>query len=209
MKTVPGRRRKKALLLLLALFMLIFLVVMIVRFRPLVRALATTCVANEASRAINESVDRQLAEGTLRCDGLVLLEKDAQGRITAIRTNMAEINRLKTEVLRGADEEIMELSVSEIGLPLGGLIFPTLFSGRGPRLPVRVMSVSSSDAVFSSEFEEAGINQTLHKILLDVTVTMTVLTPVGPQSVSTASQMIVAETAIIGTVPGTYMNLTP
>lgn len=196
-------------MLLILLLLSAVLLLIAIRFRPMVRALATTCVANEASKAINESVNCQLAAGRIQCDRLVLLEKDTQGRITAIRTNMAEINRLKTEVLRGADEEIMELSVSEIGLPLGSLILPALFSGKGPKLPVRVMSVSSSDAVFSSEFEEAGINQTLHKILLDVTVTMTVLTPVGTQSVSATSQMIVAETAIIGTVPGTYMNLTP
>ena len=175
---------------------------------PMIRELAKTRVSNEASSAINRAVVRQIEEGNVVYDRMVLLEKDMQGNISAIKTNMAEVNRLKSEVLEAVDQEILEISVSEIGLPLGNLFLPELFSGKGPNLPVRIMAVSTSDASFVGDFSSAGINQTLHRIIVSVSATMTVLTPLGTQNVTADTQIVAAETVIVGTVPQTYMNIT-
>lgn len=172
----------------------------------MIRELAKTRVSNEASTAINRAIMRQIESDNIAYDRIVYLEKNVQGSISAIKTNMAEVNRLKSEILDTVDEEILEISVSEISLPIGSVILPELFSGKGPALPVRVMSVSTSDAVFTSQFSEAGINQTLHQLLISVSATMTVLTPLGTQNVTADAQVIVAETVIVGAVPQTYMN---
>lgn len=202
------KRNLRRWLLVLAVLLSVLLILLL-RFRmvPMVRELAKTRVSNEASTAINRAVIRQIEEDNIAYDRIIYLEKDVQGTISAIKTNMAEVNRLKTEILEAVDEEILEISMSEIGLPLGNLILPELFSGKGPLFPVRVMSVSTSDAAFSSQFSEAGINQTLHQLLISVSATMTVLTPLGTQNVTTDAQIIVAETVIVGAVPQTYMNL--
>lgn len=195
------------MILVFVLFLSVF-GIFLLRFRmvPMIRELAKTRVSNEASTAINRAVIRQIEEGNISYDRIVILEKDVQGTISAIRTNMAEVNRLKSEVLDAVDEEILEISVSEISMPIGSLILPELFSNKGPSIPVRIISVSSSDASFSSAFSAAGINQTLHQLLITVSATMTVLTPMGTQNVTTDSQIIVAETVIVGSVPQTYMN---
>lgn len=177
------------------------------RLTPMIRELAKTRVSNEASFAINRAIIRQIEDDGIAYDRMILLEKDVQGNVSAIKTNMAEVNRLQTAVLSMVDEEVLELSVAEIGIPLGNILLPEFFSGKGPALPVRILSVSTSDADFSSEFSDAGINQTLHRILLSVSATMTVLTPLGTQNVTAQSQMIVAETVIVGTVPQTYMDI--
>ncbi len=191
---------------LLALLLALLILLLRVRMVPMVRELAKTRVSNEASTAINRAVIRQIDEGNIAYDRIVFLEKNVQGSISAIKTNMSEVNRLKSEILEAVDEEILEISVSEISLPIGTLFIPELFSNKGPSLPVRIMSVSSSDAMFSSSFSAAGINQTLHQLLITVSATMTVLTPLGTQNVTTDSQIIVAETVIVGSVPQTYMN---
>ena len=203
--------RKKRIRRRILIVVLLFLSVSafsLMRFRmvPMIRELAKTRVSNEASTAINRAIIRQIDSENIHYDRIVYLEKDVQGTISAIKTNMAEVNRLKSEILEAVDEEIMEISVSEIGLPLGSVIVPELFSGKGPSLPVRVMSVSTSDAAFTSEFSAAGINQTLHQLLISVSATMTVLTPLGTQNVTTDAQVIVAETVIVGAVPQTYLN---
>lgn len=202
------KRRKRRILILLTSFLLLLLFTVIVRQRlaPIIREMATTRVSNEASFAINRAILRQIQDESIHYEQIALLEKDIQGRICAIKTNMAEINRLQTQVLSIVDEEVLELSVAEIGIPLGNLFLPEIFSGKGPHLPVKIMAVSTSDAEFSSHFSEAGINQTLHRILLTVTATMTVLTPTGTQTVKAESSMIVAETVIVGTVPQTYLE---
>lgn len=191
---------------LIILFSAILILLLRYRMVPIVRELAKTRVSNEASTAINRAVIRQIEEDSIAYDRIVYLEKDVHGTISAIKTNMAEVNRLKTQILDSVDEEIMEISVSEIGVPIGNVIFPEILSGKGPVLPVRIMSVSTSDAVFSSAFSEAGINQTLHQLFITVSATMTVLTPLGTQNVTADAQIIVAETVIIGAVPQTYMN---
>ncbi len=176
---------------------------------PLVEELATARVVNRASYIINEAIEAQLQSEDIDYENIVYLEKDVNGAITALKTNINEVNRLKTQILSVIDTMLLDLDVNEIGLPLGSLILPELFSGSGPKLPVRVMSISASDADFRNEFSEAGINQTAHRIMMDVNITMTVLTPVGTESVSASSTVVVAETVIVGTVPESYVRLEP
>ena len=86
------------------------------------------------------------------------------------------------------------------------MLLPALFSGKGPRLPVRVLTVSNCDAEFSSSFQEAGINQTLHRITMQVAMNITLLTPAGTQTVCVDSGVVVAETILIGQVPDTLIR---
>ena len=173
---------------------------------PLIRDLATAAVSNRASAVINDAIEEQLRVGSIAYDRIIFLEKDINGNITALKTNIAEINKLKTQTLSVVDSMLMDLDVSEIGLPLGNLILPELFSGTGPVLPVRVVSVSTSDADFRNVFSEAGINQTAHQIMLDISISMTVLTPIGTQTVAAQSSVVVAETVIVGHVPGSVVS---
>lgn len=176
---------------------------------PLITELAKARVDNRASYIINEAIEAQMQADDIDYDHIISLEKDVNGTITALKTNINEINRLKTQILSIIDHMLLDLDINEIGIPLGSLILPELFSGTGPKLPVRVMSVSASDADFRNEFAEAGINQTSHRIMMDVSITMTVLTPVGTQSVSVTSAVVVAETVIVGHVPDSYVNVRP
>lgn len=201
------KNKRRWIVLIFILFLLLaFFMFMRHRLSPMVRELAVTRVSNEASFAINRAIDRQIRENHIDYDRIIMLEKDVQGAITALKTNIAEVNRLQTMVLSMVDEEVLELSTEEIGIPLGNLIFPDFLSGKGPLLPIRIIAVSTSDAYFSSSFSAAGINQTLHRITLTVSATMAVLTPTETLSVNAESSMIVAETVIIGTVPHAYFS---
>lgn len=177
------------------------------RARPMIRELATASVENRAQNIINEAVEWQLEQGSIDYDRIVLLEKDTSGAVTALKTNIAEVNRLKTQTLAATDAMLLELDVNQVGLPLGSVIFPTFFSGAGPKLPVKVLSISNSDADFRNVFSEAGINQTAHQIMMDVTIQMTVLTPAGAENVTVTSSVVVAETVIVGQVPQSYVNV--
>ena len=176
---------------------------------PLIVELAKARVDNRASYIINEAIETQMQSNDIDYENIVNLEKDMNGNITALKTNINEVNRLKTQILSVIDDMLLDLDVNEIGIPLGSLILPEIFSGTGPRLPVKVMSVSASDAEFHNVFSEAGINQTAHQMMMDVTIIMTVLTPIGAQSVTVTSAVVVAETIIVGIVPESYVNLKP
>lgn len=205
-----NRRTRRRLLVCLLLIIVVILVLFLrLSLSPMVEELAKARVENRASYIINEAIEAQLRSDDIDYENIVFLEKDVNGAITALKTNINEINRLKTQILSVIDTMLLDLDVNEIGLPLGSLILPELFSGSGPKLPIKVLSISASDADFRNDFSAAGINQTSHRIMMDVTISMTVLTPVGTESVTVTSGMVVAETVIVGSVPGSYVNVKP
>ena len=88
----------------------------------------------------------------------------------------------------------------------GSLVFPELLSGRGPGIPVQIIAIRNSDGSFESHFSQAGINQTLHQITMEVLVDVSVLVLGRTEEFTVSSQVIVAETIIVGDVPDTYFQ---
>ena len=176
------------------------------KYRTVIRDLAETQVKNTTSDLTNDAIAKQIAEGTIAYDRIVYFEKDLDGRITALKTNMSEVNRLKTEILNIINDEILELDTSDIGIPLGSLFLPELLSGKGPAIPVRILSIRNSDANFVSHFSQAGINQTLHQVTMDVSIDVAVLVLGETSAFTVTSEVVVAETVIVGQVPTTYLQ---
>ena len=119
---------------------------------------------------------------------------------------MSEVNRLKACTLNIIYDEILALDTSDIGIPLGSVFLPELFSGRGPVIPVQIISIRNSDAYFTSNFTAAGINQTLHQLSMSVLVDVSVLVLGETASFTVTSEVVVAETIIVGDVPDTYFQ---
>lgn len=176
------------------------------RYRDTIRDLAQTQVKNTTSDLTNDAIAKQISEGIIQYDRIVFFEKDLNGRITALKTNMSEVNRLKTDILNIINDEILALDTSDIGIPLGSLFLPEFLSGKGPVIPVHILSIRNSDAVFSSNFVQAGINQTLHQLIMLVSVDVAVLVLGETSSFTVASEVVVAETVIVGDVPNTFLQ---
>ena len=176
------------------------------RYHGTIRSLAETQVKNSTSDLINDAIDKQIETGNIQYDRIVYFEKDLDGRITALKTNMSEVNRLKTDILNIINDDILALDTSDIGIPLGSLLLTEFFSGRGPAIPVHIMSIRNSDASFYSSFTEAGINQTLQQLTMDITVDVTILVLGKAESFTVTSQVVVAETIIVGQVPDTFFQ---
>ena len=176
------------------------------RYRDIIRELAQTQVKNTTSDLTNDAIAKQIADGIIQYDRIVFFEKDLEGRITALKTNMSEINRLKTDILNIINDEILALDTSDIGIPLGSFFLPELLSGKGPVIPVNVLSIRNSDAAFSSNFVQAGINQTLHQLIMTVSVDVSILVLGQTASFTITSEVVVAETVIVGSVPNTFLQ---
>lgn len=205
--TLAQRDRIRSILTAILLLTVGLTLLFRLRLAPMAEQLIVTQVDNQASDAINAAIDEQIAAGEIDYSRMITVEKDAQGNVTALRTNIAEINRLKTSVLKRVDARLQNLSMEELGVPIGSIVLPELLSGRGPKIPVRVLAVRTSDAVFRSSFTGAGINQTKHSITIDVHVVITILTWTGTQEISVDSAVVAAETVIVGNVPTTYFGM--
>ena len=193
--------------LLFALVLVIALVIFLrYKYNSAIVGLAETRVRNATSDLINDAIDKQIEDGNVQYDRIVYFEKDLDGRITALKTNMSEVNRLKTNILNIINDDILRMDTSNLGIPLGSLFLPELFSGRGPTFPVSILSIRNSDASFSSDFVEAGINQTLHQLNMQISVDIAVLVLGKTSYFTITSQVVVAETIIVGQVPETLFQ---
>ena len=201
-----GIRRLLTVLVLVAALSFFALIVFRLRYADKIRTLAETQVINSTSDLINDAIDRQIETGNIQYDRIVYFEKDLNGRITALKTNMSEVNRLKTDILNLINDEILALDTTDLGIPLGNLFLPELLSGKGPGIPVHILSIRNSDASFSSHFSEAGINQTLQQLIMEVSVDVAVLVLGDTNSFTVSSQVVVAETIIVGDVPQTFLQ---
>jgi len=191
---------------IISLVLLILLLSLRGKYRYVISDLAKTSVMNTTSDLTNDAIARQIATGEIAYDRIVFFEKDLEGRITALKTNMNEVNRLKTDILNIINDEILALDSSDIGIPIGSLFLPELFSGKGPAIPVHILSIRNSDANFVSSFSQAGINQTLHRLNMEVSIDVSVLVLGETSSFTMSSEVVVAETIIVGQVPQTYLQ---
>lgn len=176
------------------------------RYVDTITTLARTQVTNATSDLINDAIDSQIEDGHIQYDRIVYFEKDLEGKITALKTNMSEVNRLKTAILNRINDEILAMDESSLGIAVGNLLLPEFLADRGPQIPVHILSIRNSDAAFGSDFSEAGINQTLHQLTMEVSVDVAVLVFGRTQSFTVTSQVVVAETIIVGQVPDTLLQ---
>ena len=117
---------RKLLRIILVLLLLsgVLLVVFRSRYHGTIRSLAETQIRNSTSDLINDAIDKQIEIGNIQYDRIVYFEKDLNGRITALKTNMSEVNRLKTSILNIINDEILALDTDDLGIPLGSLFLP-------------------------------------------------------------------------------------
>ena len=199
-------RRDKLLLTLAAaaLALLALALVAMSHLRPILTSLATARVANSVTRIVTAAVNETVYEDDVDYDSLIALEKGADGRIVAVKSNMAEFNRLQSEILANVLERMADVDTRELSIPVGTLTGSPLLAGRGPAVTVRMQSVGAPGAHFDNEFTDAGINQTRHRIVLVVDVTVGILLPGFSTATRVSNEFNVAETVIVGTVPESY-----
>lgn len=207
MRPYRGLSRKNRIKLLLAAAMLGLLVLLAVaatHLKPILTSLATARVSNTVNRIVVAAVNETVYSGDVDYNRLISFEKDNEGRITAVKSNMAEFNRLQSVIVDDVLSKLSEVSTKELSIPIGTLTGSTLLAGRGPLIHVRMQSVGSSSAHFENNFESSGINQTKHQIHLVVDVYVSILLPGFSTTTKVSSTYAVAETVIVGSVPESY-----
>ena len=207
-----GRVKKGHSCLISAIVGLGLGIVLIVCFnqliRPMVTAVAMDHLSNQISGQIHDVVNAELMAEGISYQDICTLQLDGQGNVVALQTDMAKLSQLKstitTQVVHEFDDSLIAQSVK---IPLGSVLPALPFSGLGPVLNIRVLTVGNISAEFENEFIAHGINQTLHRVVLTVTADIRLLLPGGVHSYTDETKMILAETVLLGDVPDSYFDL--
>lgn len=168
--------------------------------------IAVSDASDIVTQQINKAVAEIMSEGNYVGDYFVTFEKTEAGEVTAISSNMAKINALSAEILDrvvGATEN----HTLTVKIPAGNLTGISLLMGRGPDVPVQIIVLTSSRVEFNNSIVTAGINQTKHQINLEVIVDIDILIPWESQSAEVVTEVMIADTIIVGKVPETYLNM--
>ena len=179
-------------------------VAVVLHMKPVVVDLATARTSNAVNRIVVAAVNDAVDSGRIDYEQLVDFDKDADGHVTALRSNMAAFNRLQASIADDILQRMAEVSSTDLAIPIGTLTGSPLLAGRGPCLRVRMQSVGTATARFDNQFSSAGINQTRHRIILDVDVHVSILLPGLTTYTKVSNEISVAETVIVGGVPETY-----
>lgn len=177
------------------------------KLRPVVAEIAAAQAQNTMTAVIENAVTADLAARQVGYSDLIVIQRDEGGAITALTTDMARMNLLRSELTAAVLEALEGVDVSDVQVPLGSLFDLEPLWAKGPALKAKAMTVGTVRAEFDSQFTSAGVNQTLHRIWLEVDVPMTLLLPGGEVEASLHTRLCVAETVIVGKVPDTYLQL--
>ena len=199
-----GRQRVLIWLTVIFTLLLALTVAVVLHMKPVVVDLATARTSNAVNCIVVAAVNDAVDSGRIDYEQLVDFDKDADGHVTALRSNMAAFNRLQASIADDILQRMAEVSSTDLAIPIGTLTGSPLLAGRGPCLRVRMQSVGTATARFDNQFSSAGINQTRHRIILDVDVHVSILLPGLTTYTKVSNEISVAETVIVGGVPETY-----
>ena len=155
---------------------------------------------------INRTISELFAEKNYDADWFVSFQKSENGEVSAVSCNMARINSLSAEILSRTVDST-ENNTLTVAIPLGNLTGISLLMGRGPKIPVKILMLTSSRVEFNNHLISAGINQTKHQINIDVIVDVDVLLPWGTESSEVNTEVLIADTVIVGNVPQTLFDM--
>lgn len=172
--------------------------------RPTVVSMAQNYALREATVKINECVFERLGLQEDLYESFVNLNKDSQGNVIAISANTQKTNILKSRLSVDVAKALEEIKGQSFDIPVGNVINGNIFAGKGPNIEVKIISVGAVTTDFRNEFKSGAINQTLHRIMLDVSVNISLYVPFSLTDVKVSTSVCVAETVLVGKVPDAY-----
>lgn len=162
-------------------------------------------VKSLTQRAVNQAVYEVVNSGPVY-DDMIKISRNESGMVTLISADATEINRLARDLVKLSEVKLGEISERGISIPIGTFSGMPIFVGRGPEVSIRLIPIGVISCSFRSEFRQAGINQTTHRIYVNINSNVSVVMPTQNQNIATTTELLLAESIIIGSIPSTYLN---
>lgn len=206
----PNKKHRKMKRLIIFLSIVLIIAGLIMFYfdkyvNPVILTTSETKIKMMTSRAVNSAISEILNNNNIY-DDLVTISKDGQGDVTLIQANAISINRLSKDISRLALVKIESIGDQGISIPLGSFTGMPILMGRGPEVLIKIVPIGTLDCVFKSEFISSGINQTVHRIYLEVSSVVNLILPIFNDPVQTYTQVLICESVIVGEVPEFYFN---
>ena len=203
----PIEKHNKIIINIIAIFIIAVLtsICIIKSLNPIINQLCT----DEAKRIATIISNDQATEvmNKYQYEDFITITKDNNENIIMLQANTNTINSIASDIPVKILNKFVENSNTKIDIYLGSILGLKIFSGSGPKIHARIANVGNVETNLKSEFSSQGINQTLHRIYLEISANVSILTPYDVISTNIVNQVLVAESIIVGNVPNSYYNL--
>lgn len=205
-KITEDRNKRKTIKILLILVIAITIVrAVLLSINPIIEEKCKTVAKSIATKISNEQATLVMAKYTY--EDLINVIKDENGNIKMIGTNIISVNEIISDIPIKIQEELEKSENNNFNIKLGSFFGSKIFSGMGPNINIKIQLDGTVETDLKSEFTSQGINQTLHRIYLDVVCKVSILTPVNVISEEIKNQVLLVEGIIAGEIPESYYNL--
>ncbi len=175
------------------------------RIEPTIKELCEYKARITALTISNKAVETNMQNITY--DTLVTVNQDEKGKVRSITSNSIQMNKLAGKIEIDMQNRLQDSSYSNMTIPLGSIFGSNIFGGYGPKIKIKSVLSGTISVKFLSEFEEAGINQTKHKIILKIDTDVKTIAPFYSSIQTFSNDIVIAETVIIGEIPSTFYNI--
>lgn len=201
-------KKKLLILVLMVIFCAVCAIIYLnVRLKPVVREMAVARSRTLATRIISEAIEQTIGREGITYDDLVSFEKAQDGTVSAVKTNIVKVNQLKSSISVDILDRLSDITEQELAIPIGSVVNSDLFSGRGFKIRIKIIPIGSVATDITNSFTSAGINQTLHRINMEVRAVISLIMPTLSTNVDIINSVCIAETVIVGRVPSAYTEV--
>lgn len=172
---------------------------------PIINAYCVSIAKSIATKVSNNQATSVMSK--YKYEDLMEITKDKDDNVKLISANVITINEIISDIPVRIQKELEEVTNSKFNVKLGSFTGSKILAGRGPDVEIKISTIGNIETDLKSEFIDAGINQTLHRIYLEVKCNVKILTPFNIIDEPIINQVLLAEGVIIGNVPNTYYNL--
>lgn len=188
--------------ILLGLFLIFDL-----QIRPVVSSLAAATVKKYAMVQISNAVNQAIAESGKDYDSYVNIQTGPDGSVLSIQTRAQEITLIHTAIIEKVNQAITQFETANLSIPLGSFSGITFLSGLGPNVNIKILPAGSAESKVISSLSEAGVNQTLHTISIEISAPLMAIVPGCSERTQAEGSFLLAESVIVGKVPNYYTKV--
>ena len=205
--TIKDSKNKRKIVKILIILVIAIIVArtVLLSATPIIEERCKTTAKSIATKISNEQATIVMSNYTY--EDLINIIKDENGNIKMIGTNIIAVNEIISDIPIKIQEELEKSENNNFNIRLGSFFGSKLFSGMGPDINIKIQLDGSVETDLKSEFTSQGINQTLHRIYLDVVCKVNILTPFQVISEEIKNQVLLVEGIIAGEIPESYYNL--
>ncbi len=202
-----NRRRLKFTLFAIAMVLIAIILLLDSALRPIIKSYSITRATMHVTTIINNSVSDEITENQVNYDDLIHLTYDDIGAVSSVQTDMMELNMLQSSITNRIIEDLTDYDLQIINIPLGNMFGSPILSGRGPVIEIRLIPANFIRTKIVNDFDSAGINQTRHRVMLEIELIVSAILPGYSSSTTVSTNVVLAETIVVGTVPEAFTQV--